>query len=633
MEEITAFEDFLRETMASELQQVAANYPEVRSISIDFRRLEQFNPELADELISHPDDYVKAAEAAVENLRIPVASGRHLIAHCRFHRLPEERNIMVQELGAENLDKLIKVEGIISLSADIKPVVKVASWECMHCGEVIKSYPDKNVLKNPDFCKCGRRDFKHLEKEDKFVNMQSAQMQDLVEKLKGNAPTSHIILWLEDDLVNLVSPGDKFVITGILRKRPVKKDGKLSAVYDKMLEVNHLEKLEKEFEALEISESEIKELFELSRRPDLFEMIIRSVAPSIYGHDEVKLAIALQLFGGNFNKSLPDGKKIRGEIHELLIGDPGCLIGDERVVLGNGAIVKLENLGSQHLQKIDIPLLIGKGHSTDRAKIFHTYKKQPIIEVITETGKCIVGTYNHPLLVVKGMEKAWVRLDTLQIGDKLASVPWIPCKIKEYVPLDWKRSRKKFGPRSHSKLPLFLDEKLAGFMGYVQGDGWVSDTLVAMDVIPEEADLIPQLKALILDLFGKEPKIRTEHRENKKPINILSLYEGDIAKNLNFLSIKRVPDPILQSKNSVASEYLAWLFEADGTVFSKGRGKRAIQLRTSKERVELLRDVQILLLRFGIHSRILGDETLAIRRANSIHKYAKSIGFRSEKKK
>ncbi|MFH1751218.1 MAG: LAGLIDADG family homing endonuclease [Candidatus Micrarchaeota archaeon] len=633
MEEISAFEEFFREAMRPELEEIAANYPEVRSISIDYRKLEQFNPELADELLLHPDDIIKAAKAAIENLGIPVASGKHLSAHCRFNKLPESRNTMVQDLGADHLERLIKVEGIISLAAEIKPVVKTASWECMHCGETTRTYPDKNLLKTPDFCKCGRRDFKHMEKDDVFINMQSAQMQDLVEKLRGNAPTTHITLWMEDDLVNTVTPGEKFAVTGVLRKRPVRKDGKVSAVYEKLLEVVHLDRLDKEFEALEISEDEKRELIELSKRPDLFELITRSIAPSIYGHDEVKLAIALQLFGGNFNKVLPDGKKIRGETHILLIGDPGCLIFDERVVLGNGAIVQLGSMGEGHLQKINVPLLTGQGHNVDRAKVFHTYRQQPILEIITESGKCIKGTYNHPLLTVDKMERKWKRLDELVLGDRLACVPWIPCTIKSDLPLDWKKTSRKYGPKFKGKLPSRLNPSLAGLLGYIQGDGWVTRTLAAMDVIPDEADLIPKLVKIITSNFGIRPKIMVRHAAGKKPMNIVIISSTDIAANLSFLKEKRVPAPILQSRNQVAAQYLAWLFEADGTVFSKGRGRRAVQLRTSKARVEFLRDVQILLLRFGVHSRILNNETLAIRRANSILKFSKHIGFCSNKKK
>ncbi len=633
MEEIGAFEEFFREVLYSKLQEVAASYPEVRSVEIDYRTLEQFNPDLADELLSHPDDYLKAAEAAIENLRIPVANGKTLQAHCRFYHLPEELNTMVLNLGADHLDKLIKVEGIVSLASEIKPVIKVANWECLHCGEITKTHPQKNILKTPDFCKCGRRDFRHQEKEDLYVNMQHAQMQDLVEKLKGNAPTSHVTCWLEDDLVNKISPGDKFLVSGILRKRATRKDGKISAIYEKLLEINYLERLEKEFEALEISEKEAQELQELSKRPDLFELIIRSIAPSIYGHDEVKLAVALQLFGGNFNKVLPDGKKIRGETHLLLIGDPGCLIADERIILGNGAIVKLDSLGTSHLQEINVPLLTGQGYKTDRAKVFHKYRNQPVIEVLTETGKCIKGTYNHPLLTVRGMEKEWKRLDELKVGDKLATIPWIPCTISNPIKLDWNKTHRKYGPKFKAHFPKYLDVSLAGLLGYILGDGWVTRTLVAMDITPSEKDLIPKLRKMIKSNFGITPKLFTRSRSDRNPIDILEIRSTDIAANLQFLRQKRIPDMMMQSPNKVVAEFLSWLFEADGTVFSNGRGRRGVQFRSTASRVELLRDIQILLLRFGIHSRILANETLAIRRTKSIRKFAKHIGFKSHKKK
>ncbi|MFH0971365.1 MAG: hypothetical protein V1835_02250 [Candidatus Micrarchaeota archaeon] len=54
MEEITAFEDFFREAMAPQLEELASKYPESRSLGIDYKQLEHFNPELADELLLHP---------------------------------------------------------------------------------------------------------------------------------------------------------------------------------------------------------------------------------------------------------------------------------------------------------------------------------------------------------------------------------------------------------------------------------------------------------------------------------------------------------------------------------------------------------------------------------------------------
>ncbi|MBU1197838.1 minichromosome maintenance protein MCM [Candidatus Micrarchaeota archaeon] len=316
------FEEFFQEVMRHELAELAEQYPQQRSLSIDFQKLVLFDHKLADGLLERPDHFLKVAEEALEGLQFPTAVGS-LKAHVRFRNLDEDRVIMVQNLGAQHLDKFIAVEGIISLATEIKPVIKRAHFECLHCGLKSYTFPEKNILKTPDYCRCGRKDFKHLDKEDEFVNMQNAQMQDLVEKLKGNSPTSHISLWVEDDLVNQVAPGEKFLVTGILRKRPVTKDRKQTSVYEKLLEIWHLERSEKEFEELEVTAEEEAELVALSKRTDLFETIVKSIAPSIYGYPEMKLAIALQMFGGNTDKILPDGKRVRGEIHALLIGDPG----------------------------------------------------------------------------------------------------------------------------------------------------------------------------------------------------------------------------------------------------------------------------------------------------------------------
>ena len=86
--------------------------------------------------------------------------------------------------------------------------------------------------------------------------------------------------------------------------------------------VNHIEPLEQEFEELHLSEEDEEKIIELSQDPHIYDKIIKSTAPSIRGYREVKEAIALQLFGGAA-KQLEDETKLRGDIHILIVGDPG----------------------------------------------------------------------------------------------------------------------------------------------------------------------------------------------------------------------------------------------------------------------------------------------------------------------
>ncbi len=322
---VGAFEEFLSSKMEREIIELAALFPEKKSLEVDFAALERFNPGLADALLDSPDEHIRAAEQAVARRSIPTAGEKKFAPHVRFFNLPETKGVSVgvQYLGAEYLNRLCRVEGVISWITDIKPLMKTALWECVHCEATIKTFTEKSAVRVPAMCKCGRKDFRLVEESSDFINVQRAQMQDPVEKLRGNAPTSSILLWIEDDLTNQVAPGEKFVVTGILRLRPVEKGRGKSSVYEKFLDVHHLHRSEREFEELVVTKEEEKELLELGRNPRIFDLIIKSIAPSIYGYNELKEAIALQLFGGTPDKVLPDGERIRSDLHVLLIGDPG----------------------------------------------------------------------------------------------------------------------------------------------------------------------------------------------------------------------------------------------------------------------------------------------------------------------
>ena len=60
----------------------------------------------------------------------------------------------------------------------------------------------------------------------------------------------------------------------------------------------------------------------MSREKNLYDLLAKSIAPAIYGHEDIKKAILVQLFGGS-QKILPDSMRLRGDINVLLLGDPG----------------------------------------------------------------------------------------------------------------------------------------------------------------------------------------------------------------------------------------------------------------------------------------------------------------------
>ncbi|MFA5247499.1 MAG: LAGLIDADG family homing endonuclease, partial [Candidatus Micrarchaeia archaeon] len=632
------FGHFFNEFCNQEVMDLAQSYPDKRSLNIDFKVLSKFNPDLADALIERPDVYLKAAEAAAKSLNVVTSSDREFAPHVRIVGMPDELSITVQNLGAEYLNKVVRVDGIITLITQIMPKLQTARWVCIHCTRSIDTPIGKTGVEKPSVCAgCGRGDGLYLsEQASGFVNMQRSQMQDPVEKIKGNIPAPQIDLWLEDDLVNTLSPGDNVIIYGILRLRQNQqhRGGKATPVYSKFFDVVGVEKQQKEFEELSITKEEEEEILEISRDPHLIDKIIMSIAPSIYGYSEMKEAIAVQLFGGTQFKVLPDGKKIRGDIHVLLVGDPGCLAAGERVVLANGAIVPIESLGEKHLQKINIPIQTGQGKTRDLATVFHKYEQQPVVEIVTESGKRIRGTHNHPLLWVRAEDgsraSSWKRLDEFKVGDKVAVTTGIPCTITGFIPTGFSSQKRTMGPRFRGKLPSKVTPELAAFIGYALGDGWAQKYRVGFVVAQPEIDVLETLCGFSESLFGIRPTVTKRKLAGRTvQLHYANIGSEDVAFNLSFLAKKRVPSLIMRSGNAVAKEFIKWLFEADGTVFCKGRGRRAVALKAKD--IELLRDVQALLLRFGIHSRII-ENALCIRRGADLIQFEKKIGFASQKK-
>src|SRR6056297_1012751 len=187
----------------------------------------------------------------------------------------------------------------------------------------------------------------------KFIDSQKLRIQESPEGLRGGETPQSIDVHIEDDITGEVTPGDHVSATGVLRLEQQGSDQEKSPVFDFYMEGMSVEIDEEQFEDMDITEEDKAEIVRLSQTDDIYETMVDSIAPSIFGYDQEKLSMMLQLFSG-VTKHLPDGSRIRGDLHMLLIGDPGtgkCVSGDTRVTLADGSRIPIRELVEDNLDE------------------------------------------------------------------------------------------------------------------------------------------------------------------------------------------------------------------------------------------------------------------------------------------
>jgi replicative DNA helicase Mcm len=311
---IVKLEEFFSNRSKDEIFAVLDKFPEEKSVIIDYNDLEMFDPDSADLLIEKPEETLEAASKSIVNID-PQRKNAEL--NVRFKNV--RNNVPLRFLRSEFIGKFIAVDGIVRKTDEIHPRIMTAVFECRSCMRLHEVAQKSNIIHEPAVCtECGGRSFKLLQDESRYMDTQTVKLQEPLENLSGGDQPRQINVVLEDDMVDTLTPGDKVRVTGILK---TVRDDKTKR-FNNFIYGNYLEPLEQEFEELHISEEDEEEIIKLAQSPDIYDKIIASTAPSIQGYFEVKEAIAFQLFGGSA-KVLEDKTHIRGDMHILIVGDPG----------------------------------------------------------------------------------------------------------------------------------------------------------------------------------------------------------------------------------------------------------------------------------------------------------------------
>ncbi len=319
--QIELFKEFIEDNYKNELHRVVNEGKQ--SLVLDFSELAKFDFELAEQLLDQPEELLKACEIAID--QIEIATGKKIKP--RFFNLPTSQEVSIRNLRSVHLGKFLSIVGVVRQASDVRPQVTSARFECPACGNIISVLQLENVFREPARCTCGRKGrFRLLSKE--LVDAQRLVIEEVPEMLEGGEQPKRISVFLKGDLVEpkmekRTTPGNKVGIYGIVKEVPIMlKGGVHSTRYDLAVEANYIEPLEESFEEIEITPEDEAKIQELAKDPKIYEKLVKTIAPSIYGHEDIKLALAFQLFGG-VKKQRPDGTRTRGDIHILLVGDPG----------------------------------------------------------------------------------------------------------------------------------------------------------------------------------------------------------------------------------------------------------------------------------------------------------------------
>ncbi|MDS0223631.1 minichromosome maintenance protein MCM [Haloarcula sp. S1AR25-5A] len=323
---VDRFDEFYRNYYRNEIGELAQNYPDdQRSLYIDWQDLYRFDPDLADDLRTKPDQLREYAEEALRlyDLPVDISLGQ---AHVRVTNLPDITRI--SEVRVEHHGNLVSVPGTIRSSSPIISYPVEAAFECQRCGTLTRIPQTTTTidrsLSEPHECQgCERTGpFRLNHEQSQYVDIRQFRIESNLIDETTETPES-IVARVEDDIVEAAQPGDTVRVTGVMELAGFGDDSpELDAtVNDKYIEVSSIE----DFEAgdlLDISSSEKQAIRDIANSADPYQQLIDSIAPHVPYNEQIKLAIVLQLFGG-VKKQLPDGSIIPGTIHLGIASDPG----------------------------------------------------------------------------------------------------------------------------------------------------------------------------------------------------------------------------------------------------------------------------------------------------------------------
>ncbi|MGA3022799.1 MAG: minichromosome maintenance protein MCM [Thermoplasmata archaeon] len=316
--------------------QLHDRFPEERSLEVPFATLDGTDTPLADLLLERPEEVLGAGIRAMKEL-LPVAGPEAEGLRLRLVGLPATSHRTIRAIRESDLNRFVALDGIVRRVSEVRPQIRDAVFECVACRTKFHERQDDTSLIFREPLECpeaqggcgktqGRTRFRLVAEESSYVDAQRIEIQEHPETLRHGAHPQGLSVLLTEDLTGKVLPGNRIVLNGVLKsfQRATASRGGVvrNTTFDLMVLGNSFESKTREYEEIEMTPEDIRLIEQFRGDPTVVDKIVLSLAPTIKGMEEEKEAIALQLFGG-VEKKHADGVRVRGDIHVLLVGDPG----------------------------------------------------------------------------------------------------------------------------------------------------------------------------------------------------------------------------------------------------------------------------------------------------------------------
>lgn len=298
------------------------------SLSVSYAHLAETKPSLAYYVANAPSEVLKIFDAVALEVTLSGFENYDQIKseiHVRISELPIGETL--RDLRQSHLNTLIRVTGVVTRRTGVFPQLKYVKYDCVKCGAILGPYYQDSTTEirvgNCPSCQ-SKGPFNVNSEETIYRNYQRLTLQETPGSVPAGRLPRHkevICLW---DLVDHARPGEEVEVTGIYRNNL---DISLNTrngfpVFATVIEANNILKKEDNYASGRLTEEDQKDIRALSKDPRIVNRILKSIAPSIYGHEDIKTALALSMFGGVFKN--PQGKhRLRGDINVLVLGDPG----------------------------------------------------------------------------------------------------------------------------------------------------------------------------------------------------------------------------------------------------------------------------------------------------------------------